>query len=31
MGLKCLPNSAQKVMETIFRDVNDTDINIDDV
>ena len=31
MGLKCLSDFAQSVMENIFRDVEDTDVYIDDV
>ena len=31
MGLKCSPDYAQEVMENIFRDLEDTDVYIDDV
>ena len=31
MGLKCSPDFAQEVMENIFRQLEDTDIYIDDV
>ena len=31
MGLKCLPDIAQEVMENIFRHIDDTDVYIDDV
>ena len=30
-GLKCSPDFAQKVMEQIFHDLEDTDVYIDDV
>ena len=31
MGLKCSPDYAQEVMENIFRDLEDTDVYIDNV
>ena len=31
MGLKCSPDFAQEVMENIFRDMEDTDVYIDDI
>ena len=31
MGLKCSPDIAQKVMENIFRHIDDNDVYIDDV
>jgi hypothetical protein len=31
MGLKCLPDFAQKTMENIFRNINDAEVYIDDI
>ena len=31
MGLKCSPDSAQEVMENIFRDISKTEVYIDDI
>ena len=31
MGLSCSPDIAQEVMENILRDIEDSDVNIDDV
>jgi hypothetical protein len=31
MGLKCSPNFSQEVMENIFRDVEDTEVYIDNI